>query len=113
MEETCKSLDVTKSSMRNWSRRTGRTGTGDTKRQRSYHPENAGKAESGKQVHLLQEQIRSAVQKEEQYQRKVKTLQADYAKKQRKSRDIWRKKGKIGKNSAGMRAYRSGDPVGI
>ena len=48
-------------------------------------------------IHLLQEQIRSAVQKEEQYQERTETLQADYAKKTEEEQGYLAEKEKLEK----------------
>ena len=97
LEETCKSLDVTKSEYEKLEQELEELEQEIQKAREVTTRKTLEKQNLENRIHLLQEQIRSAVQKEEQYQERTETLQADYAKKTEEEQGYLAEKEKLEK----------------
>lgn len=112
MEETCKSLDVTKSEYEKLEQELEELEQEIQKAREVTTRKTLEKQNLENRIHLLQEQIRSAVQRKSSIRRGPKPCRL-IMQKNRGRAGIPGGKGKIGENSAGMRAYTGSSPVGI
>ena len=81
LEETCKSLDVTKSEYEKLEEELEKLEQDIQHAREVTTQKTLEKQNLENRIHLLQEQIHSARQKEDQYQERTEALQADYVKK--------------------------------
>ena len=97
LEETCKSLDVTKSEYEKLEQELEELEQEIQKAREVTTRKTLEKQNLENRKQQKQEQIRSAVQKEEQYQERTETLQADYAKKTEEEQGYLAEKEKLEK----------------